>query len=266
MSYWNKDTLQAELDRLNQTKKAVVPVSPWTNDQPQQLTYKPEESQNANIAEAIMGKDQAASDLAGVKAQNRYNYNQLKNAQTSNKKAHDTFVTPSGGDGKGGNSGSGWYDASGKWISSGVDNFDFGGTGATPSMGGGGSRDAALHLPGKIKKYVWKGHALQLNSTAAPHFLHFLNTLYKQGYHPKTIGSIANRNVQGTNRPSFHNYGLAIDIDAGPGRGQNNVYYDGKNHHYALPKNVGALAAKYGLTWGGNWKHKKDYMHFSYGE
>jgi hypothetical protein len=79
------------------------------------------------------------------------------------------------------------------------------------------------------------------------------------GYKPTSIGGYSNRNIAGTNKKSLHSYGFAIDID--PGR--NPVTWNGQNIT-ALPKGVGAMAARYGLMWGGSWKgSKRDTMHFS---
>lgn len=103
------------------------------------------------------------------------------------------------------------------------------------------------------------GIRFTVNSTVANRFTGFLNALWKTGYHFSSVGGYANRNIAGTSTKSLHSLGLAIDVD--PSR--NPVFYNGVGGHYALPPNVGALAAKYGLAWGGSWHHKKDYMHFS---
>lgn len=104
------------------------------------------------------------------------------------------------------------------------------------------------------------GKTFTVNKHVAPRFVGFVNALAKQGYRPVSIGGYNNRNIAGTNQKSLHAYGLAIDIDPA----KNPMYYNSPGHRpHGLPRNVGSLAAKYGLSWGGNWKNSKDYMHFS---
>lgn len=99
---------------------------------------------------------------------------------------------------------------------------------------------------------------ITVNSTAADNFIGFLRALSKTGYKVTSIGSYANRNIAGTNTPSLHSYGLAVDINPT----QNPVAYGKVITN--LPKGVGRLAARYGLAWGGQWNgSKKDPMHFS---
>lgn len=112
--------------------------------------------------------------------------------------------------------------------------------------------------PEALTTFKWRGHTLHVNPVAVKPFRGLLNDLWKAGYRPKVIGSHNDRNIAGTNTPSLHSHGLAIDID--PTR--NPVTRNGKMIT-ALPKNVAAIAAKWGLDWGGNWRSYKDPMHFS---
>ena len=113
--------------------------------------------------------------------------------------------------------------------------------------------------PEALTTFSWRGHKITVNPVAAPAFHGFLDDLWKMGYRPKVIGSHADRNIAGTNTPSLHSHGLAIDIDPE----LNPVTWNGKVIT-ALPKGVGRIARKWGLTWGGNWKgNKTDSMHFS---
>ncbi len=114
-------------------------------------------------------------------------------------------------------------------------------------------------LEGHLQNYNWNGRTLRLNSSVASRFIGFLNALKAQGYVPHSISTYANRNIAGTNTQSLHALGLAMDID--PGR--NPVTWNGHNIT-SLPPGIGALAAKYGLMWGGSWTgQKRDPMHFS---
>lgn len=110
-----------------------------------------------------------------------------------------------------------------------------------------------------IKTMNWRGHNFQVNQQVAPIFKAFLNNLWRTGYKPAVIGGYSNRNIAGTDTRSLHSYGLAIDIDPA----ENPVQQAGQHMQTSLPPHVGALAAKYGLAWGGSWNSYKDPMHFS---
>lgn len=107
------------------------------------------------------------------------------------------------------------------------------------------------------------GKSYQVATQYAEKFKGFVNELENNGYKINSIGGYANRNIAGTNKKSWHAKGMAIDINPSdnpvtyrgqPGAGKTN-----------LPGNIGSIAAKYGLGWGGNWKNKLDTMHFSFG-
>lgn len=143
---------------------------------------------------------------------------------------------------------------------------------ADPSGGGGGRRGHLAQAGNRgevdvsgvdpnapMRTVKFRGQSYTVNSTVAPRFQKFLRALGRQGYVPKSIGGYNKRNIAGTNTPSLHSYGLAIDIDPGG----NGVQY-GSKFNTTLPSNVGKLANRYGLVWGGDWKgSKKDPMHFS---
>jgi len=59
---------------------------------------------------------------------------------------------------------------------------------------------------------------------------------------------------------SWHNYGLAIDL----GLFKNGVYLDERNPAFAdkLYAKIGAIAAKHGVEWAGNWKSFTETPHF----
>jgi hypothetical protein len=91
---------------------------------------------------------------------------------------------------------------------------------------------------------------------AAPDFQNFLEELHASGYAPVSSGGYNLRNIRGTNQLSQHAFGNAIDINA-PANPQGGTKMD-------LPANVGELAAKHNLEWGGNWKNNPDPMHFEW--
>lgn len=238
---YTPDSLKAMLERINQQKQ-IDPYSktrPWTDFQPQQLSWQKPNDLDAykSLQDQTMQNDQQATAVALVKAQNQAQYNQLQQQQQLNNVAQQNAIKPNGG-------GHGLVPANAP----------------LPPWSNGGPL-ADLNPKAKLKTYDWRGFNLTLNSSVASRFISFLDALWKKGYKPKTIGSYADRNIAGTNTPSLHSLGLAIDID--PGLNPVNRDKNHKDDVFALPPGVGALAAKYGLNWGGSWNSYKDYMHFS---
>ena len=105
------------------------------------------------------------------------------------------------------------------------------------------------------------GLKAKVNSLHAEKFQGFINDLEATGYKIKTLGGFANRNVAGTNKKSYHAQGMAIDINYK----ENPHTFPGDSDYGRtdMPANVGDLARKHGLGWGGNWRSSKDTMHFS---
>lgn len=87
------------------------------------------------------------------------------------------------------------------------------------------------------------------------------------GYEVRTLGGYVQRSSRGSNRPSYHASGLAIDINAA----ENPMVRprpDDAPEPTDMPEGgkgsvIGALAAKHGLGWGGDWNSATDAMHFS---
>lgn len=110
--------------------------------------------------------------------------------------------------------------------------------------------------------YKWKdpvdGQVFHLTTAKGTkkYFKPFLNDLAATGYDVDSLGGYSYRNARGSNRLSEHAYGKAIDINPGSNPMGSNLVTN-------MPKNVAQLAALHKLIWGGNWKSKKDAMHFS---
>ena len=66
------------------------------------------------------------------------------------------------------------------------------------------------------------------------------------------------RRIAGTNRWSFHAYGLALDV-AAPWNPSGSHWP--KDHPYRLPINSGQLLRPLGIEWGGDWSSSPDWMH-----
>jgi len=88
----------------------------------------------------------------------------------------------------------------------------------------------------------------------------FLKELEGTGYKINSAGGHALRNITGGTTLSEHAYGTAIDINPD----KNPYLPQGGQRITDLPSNVAALAAKYNLEWGGNWKQPIDSMHFQW--
>lgn len=99
------------------------------------------------------------------------------------------------------------------------------------------------------------GAKFRVARQVAPQFNAFLTDLHGTGYklNPNKSGGYNYRTIAGTPKLSQHAYGNAIDLnwDKNP--------YGSKR--FDLPANVGDIAAKHGIVWGGTWK-KPDPMHF----
>jgi hypothetical protein len=91
-----------------------------------------------------------------------------------------------------------------------------------------------------------------------PQFQGLVNDLESGGYtiDPSHSGGYNRRFIAGTQTPSEHAFGRAIDVNWNRNpRGQGG---------YDIPADVArSLAAKYGMTWGGDWSgNTRDPMHF----
>lgn len=102
------------------------------------------------------------------------------------------------------------------------------------------------------------GESWQVNKLAAAAFQGFLTELEATGYGIKSSGGFNYRPIRGskTGKLSEHGKGLAIDLNA-----ETNPL---GSEATDLPPNVSEIAAKYGLKWGGDFKGRKDPMHFEY--
>ena len=127
-------------------------------------------------------------------------------------------------------------------------------TGNEPSPG-----PQTSNIPGMIKLVTpISKREYVVAAQYANNFKGFVDELENSGYKIRSIGGYANRNIAGTGQKSFHSLGVAIDINPDT----NPHLFDGRTVT-DMPSNVSAMAAKYGLGWGGNWRTSKDTMHFS---
>lgn len=99
------------------------------------------------------------------------------------------------------------------------------------------------------------GARFSVHSSHGEKFKGFLSELESLGYRidPRQSGGYNYRKIAGSERWSTHAFGTAIDINWHQNTRQKGVT--------DLPDNVGEIAKKYGLSWGGTWTNP-DYMHF----
>lgn len=113
---------------------------------------------------------------------------------------------------------------------------------------------------------------IQVHKAVKDDVIYALQQAQNAGFIVYSVGGYSWRNmVEGSSR-SMHSYGLAVDINpnenpyiSGSKIVGSGKYQPGKNP-YSIPADgvlVKAFKAK-GWGWGGDWKSKKDYMHFSY--
>lgn len=113
-------------------------------------------------------------------------------------------------------------------------------------------------MPDLVQVTAPSGAKFTVAKDAADAFSGFLTDLEKTGYKidPATSGGYNPRNIAGTDTPSQHAFGHAIDINPGSNA-------RGAKSPSDLPANVADLAAAHGLTWGGGWSgDTRDPMHF----
>jgi hypothetical protein len=133
----------------------------------------------------------------------------------------------------------------------------------TSGSGAGYSFPDSSELSPKLATISSKtGAKASVNAKGAAQFQRMIDWFDSIGYPIKSLGGYNNRNIAGTNTPSWHSAGLAIDINPAE-----NPY--GSRRITDMPetpdKNTGQMAQSIGLGWGANWPNIKDAMHFSLG-
>ena len=111
------------------------------------------------------------------------------------------------------------------------------------------------------------GKTTQVAAIVADKFQGLINELETDlGYEITTLGGYVQRNTD-TGVPSYHASGLAIDINS-KDNGMIRPRPEDAPEPTDMPGDgtgslMSALASKYGLGWGGDWKSATDAMHFS---
>jgi hypothetical protein len=287
MSTYSPEQLAEQLKRVQERKKVLAgnnPNSPvasrdyrdgaaqFNEFAPQVMDTRIIENPfSEQIAQTVGRTSTQATAASGVQAQNRFDWQQWQAEQRRLKQAQRNQVKPTKDKIKPPKALNvpqvqGTPDGMGGMIHTTTPGSP-GSTTGGPATGSGSSYYTQspewLDINAPLTTFKAGGHSWTLNSSVAGRFKGFINALTATGYVIKSAGSYANRNqANGSGNRSLHSYGLAIDINAFQ---HGNSYNPGNAgvHQTNLPKGVSALAAKYGLVWGGDWKNSKDYMHFS---
>lgn len=108
------------------------------------------------------------------------------------------------------------------------------------------------------------GLSVTVNKVAADAFTGFLADLEAAGYKITDAQGYNDRSMI-NGGPSQHAFGNAIDINPSKNPASGGAYSPGTGTLTTdLPANIADIAAKWGITWGGDWKSLKDPMHFEF--
>lgn len=254
-------SINSYLQRLKQVKIAngtldangqqVQPA--WQDFVPNQLSYSkpPDTGLNTAISNEVGTKDAQLTSAAVTEGQNAKNLALLQQQKVLMRQAKKAYVQKL--------TGSQVRQAA---LQAGIPTLQTSGPKAAPVMTATGGTAPA---PGRETTINSHGHTVTVNSSVAGRFKGFLDALWSKGYHFQSVSGYSYRTQRGAGAApgvmSLHSIGYAIDIDP---TSNPTVPISRSGHYvYSLPPSVGALAAKYGLVWGGTWHNSKDFMHFS---
>lgn len=100
-----------------------------------------------------------------------------------------------------------------------------------------------------------KGQKWTVYAPAAAAFEGLIGDLIQRGYQPQSSGGFNYRKIRGSDKLSQHAFGTAIDL---------NAMTNAMGQKATDIPDAAALAKKWNLDWGGNWKDRPDPMHFEY--
>jgi hypothetical protein len=103
------------------------------------------------------------------------------------------------------------------------------------------------------------GVTLAVHKAIAPVIGHLLDKTLEGGYALKKgeCWGFASRPIAGTKRASNHSWGLAVDLNSRANPLGSNLVTD-------MPRWLPALWKSFGFRWGGDYKGRKDAMHFEF--
>ena len=130
--------------------------------------------------------------------------------------------------------------------------------GAPVGQGGAATGSAAGEGKPQLARVGSKsGKSTMVNAEYAPKFQGIIDYLDSVGYKIYSLGGYVDRDVRGQpGVKSVHAHGGAIDINPAENPFGSQLITD-------MPADIGQVAARMGLGWGGNWRSIKDAMHFS---
>ena len=131
--------------------------------------------------------------------------------------------------------------------------------GATPRSGPGFSSPTPEQMAQPMANITSPAGAnFTVAAAYAQKFDQLLRELHEAGYPVTSGGGLNVRNIAGTNQPSWHGAGMALDANPAENPRAPNLVTN-------LPPQTAEIAARLGIGWGGNWRTNPDPMHFSFG-
>lgn len=113
---------------------------------------------------------------------------------------------------------------------------------------------------------------VRIHKAIAQEVQEIFDEIQKSGFRAYNIGTYNYRKIAGSSKLSNHAYGLAVDINPtenycirSDGTVISGSFWKPYENQYSIPADgpvVNAFKAR-GWDWGGDWRSKKDYMHFS---
>jgi D-alanyl-D-alanine carboxypeptidase len=200
---------------------------------------------NKTLGAALDEDDRKAREAAAASGSTADMLNQGAEAQLTpaEQKKYNVSATgqPAGGAGGGGSGGGGSGGGSAEP-----------GANETPVGSGGGKGGPELTTISSKS-----GKSTQVGKEYGSAFQKLIDYLDGTGYEINSLGGFVDRDVRGKpGQKSVHSMGGAIDINPEANPMGTELITD-------MPAEIAKVAASLGLGWGGNWKSKKDAMHFS---
>ena len=204
---------------------------------------------------------QAINDLSNIATAK----DQPGSPEDKAKRLEQIYARLSGGSAAGGGAAAPSTSGGGGGGSGGVSSSEAGSSSPRDTNAGGPAGGHAVESAGggaggqpKLTRISSKsGKSTSVNEKFAPQFQSLIDYLDKTGYEINSLGGFVDRDVRGKpGTKSIHAHGAAIDINPSTNPLGTTLVTD-------MPSDISSVAAGLGLGWGGNWKSRKDAMHFS---
>lgn len=132
----------------------------------------------------------------------------------------------------------------------------------------------AVRLGQVTSELDFRGHKVPVHDKALPYFRRWLELLsiheraHKlEPWTPRKVATYSHRLIRGGTTWSFHAFAAALDVDwdRNPMTSDPGAIARWRGSSERIPEYVIDCARRAGLTWGGDWSSRKDFMHFQAG-